>query len=174
MNIYVVAKNPQTAAHMLCDRHVYKQPFDMVRILCAVTRQYLPHFLISPTDPHIVGEPVERQLQKWAACSTVNYAWLVLHTAELFEEHLRRFGKPHASALLFERVRITPYGLPSAGVMPFARALPLEYNEPNVVDAYRRFYIERIIPQKWCFWKRGSPAPYWAEEAYNKALDYRR
>lgn len=174
MNIYVVAKNPQTAAQMLCDRHIARQPFDMVRIMCAVYRQYLPHFLISPTDPHVVGEPVERQLQRWAAASEVNYAWLALHTAEMLEEHIRRFGKAHTSAPMFDRVRQIPYGTPQNGTTPHARALPEQYSEPDIVAAYRRFYIERVIPQKWCYWKRGSPAPYWAEAAYHKALDYRQ
>lgn len=163
MNIFVVARNPHLAAHMLCDQHIKAMPTAAVRMMFAIYRRYVPHFVGADTDVY-KAEDVNHPCTLWAANGTANYAWLVDHTTELFAEHTRRFHKLHEAERMFERVRNTPYAVPDRNVVtPFVQHMPERYRGKDAVEAYRRYYIGEKL--KRASWRYGSPPPYWVPES---------
>lgn len=169
INIFIVARNPVLAAQMLCDRHVVKMPLESVQMLCTVYRQYVPHFIIAVGELYLPSH-TGNQITKWVGYSASNYRWLVDHAAELFAEYSRRYGKVHASSIMFERVREVPHTMQDHGLTPFTQAMPEQYKGQDAIAAYRRYYVADKVSQPWCEWKRGSPCPYWAEDAYHERL----
>lgn len=166
MNIFYVAKNPQLAAQMLCDQHIVKMPTESTQMLCTVYRQYVPHFIIADTQLY---KPTHETaaLTKWVGANAKHYAWLSIHTAELFREYTRRFHKLHAAEAVFERVRDIPGMLRELDTFfEPPQVMPEHYRIPgNAVQAYRNYYIgDKLRMAR--YWR--SEPPYWCAEQYER------
>ena len=90
MNIFVIDKNPRTAARQLCDRHVVKMALETAQILSAVAHQKgfnAPYKISHQKHPCTI----------WAGKSFGNWRWLVAHGLAVCDEYTRRYGRTHKS-----------------------------------------------------------------------------
>jgi len=180
MNIFVLDKNPVTAAEYMCDKHIVKMILESCQLLSTAHRV-------------LDGQKVERQTKNgrrytyykledfkvdgyiykstminhpctiWARQSTRNYDWLCKHTLALCEQYTKRYGKIHVSTPLSEWLfRHPPIGLKIDDLTPFAQAMPDQYKHQDAVKAYRDYYI--FEKSRFAKWKLGN-VPDWYTEA---------
>ena len=90
MNIFFVDNNPETAARMLCDKHIVKMPLESAQMLSSVWHRY------GHGDKVQYKESFKNHpMTIWAGDSYENYIWLRKHALELCFEYTRRYGKVH-------------------------------------------------------------------------------
>ena len=133
MNIFVLHRNPVTAAQMQCDKHVVKMILESAQMLCTVVRVLgieAPYKATHKNHPCTI----------WARSSQQNWDWLVEHALALCAEYTKRYGKIHKSQKHIEWCKSLAIRLPSFGLTPFAQAMPEQYKNPCVVKAYRAYY----------------------------------
>lgn len=135
MNIFVVDRDPEIAARMLCDQHVVKMPTECVQIICTAHAMQMRRRIANATryllsvqsklgksmwsgrleelnqGPHMPWQPVRPLEHKqhpcimWVQQDPANLRWLCWHAQALCEEYTFRFGKRHAAQDALERAR---------------------------------------------------------------------
>jgi hypothetical protein len=82
---------------------------------------------------------------KWVRASSANFECLIEHTMEMLEEYTVRFGKIHKCAGVLEQCIdvYDPALFPSSDATPLPLAMPYEFQSPNTVESYRRFYASK-------------------------------
>lgn len=164
MNIFVLDKNPLTAATMLCDKHIIKMAVEASQMLCnCYDQNFLQQFAPLTTK----GTPRKHShynhpCSKWARMSENNFRWLLINGIGICDEHIKRFGgdktltrcvlywcRDNMHNLYFSQVFLTP----------FALCMPDEYKSNDAVVSYRNFYLEekRNIAE----WKLGNEPVWW-------------
>ena len=180
MNIFVLDENPQTAAQMMCDKHVVKMILESGQMLSTahrvidgiewtdyskngrrIKRWISPHNLMEEMlyKASFVGHPCTQ----WVMENNKNYYWLVEHAYELCKEYTRRYGKIHKSEDMISLIRFRkPKNIPIAdSITPFAQAMPDEYKNEDAVEAYRAYYLgEKTAFAEWKY----SETPSWFKE----------
>ena len=174
MNIFVLDNNPQTAAQMMCDKHVVKMIVESAQMLSTahrvldgtewtdyakngrrIKRWKSPYKLMEDMlyKASFVGHPCTQ----WVMKNDKNYYWLVEHAYELCREYTRRYGKVHKSDDLISLIRFRkPTNIPIAdSVTPFAQAMPDDYKNKDAVEAYRTYY--RNDKKRFATWKTETP-----------------
>ena len=155
MNIFVLHKNPDTAAKMMLDKHVVKMPTESMQMICTIMDL---HGFETPMKPVMLNHPCTI----WARESSNNFQWLVDHCLALCKEYTVRYGKKHKVEEYMEQyaneILETNHVLKiEAGYeyTPFAQAMPDKYKNDDVVKAYRDYYMG----DKWEFatWKTNVP-----------------
>jgi hypothetical protein len=137
MNIFYLDPDAYLAAQMLYDKHVVKQGIECAQILS--------------TAIHLSGLPVPEGLYrathrnhpcvKWALESTGNFAWTMNHGVGILEEFTRRYGKPHATMIVLNRLQDwAGKRLKWQPATPPPQVMPEEFQEPDTVEAYRNYY----------------------------------
>lgn len=154
MNIFVLDKDPQKAAQMLCDKHVVKMCLETAQILCTMLskRGYkTPYKPTHSNHPCVI----------WAGANPLNAYWLLLHGYAIGEEYTYRYGKIHKSHAVIEYLA-SFVGLgrhsdkPITPPKTFALAMPEQYKTSDPVESYRAYYIgEKLKIAKWT--KREKP-----------------
>lgn len=173
MNIFVLDKNPITAAEMHCDKHVPKMCVEAAQMMASALRRH------GATDEDMpltkAGKPyrggyAHHPCTVWAGDTRGNFLWLARHAQRLLREYSLRFDKTHACHgpihIMSSLSRIIPEGRRTQ----FALAMPDEYRpEPvdgetvyhaypeHAVQAYRRYYHSKQFAK----WEKGTPAPDW-------------
>lgn len=152
MNIFVLDNDPATAAQAQCDRHVVKMVLESAQLMSGC-------YVEPPSFSIYKKTHLNHPCAVWARSSAENFAWLGQHALALAAEYTYRYGKKHASEDLLRKMVESPPDLRSAGLTPFAQAMPDEYRSPNTVEAYRRYYVggKRAIAS----WKKTRSAPEW-------------
>lgn len=148
MNIFVVHKNPETAARMLCDKHVVKMILESAQMLCTVARNHgyeAPYKKAHPKHPCTL----------WVGKSKENWEWLIRHSLEMSAEYTRRYGKVHKSQSVIEWCKKLAIKFPESGLLPFAQAMPTQYKNECAVTAYRAYYHGEKA--KFATWKTKEP-----------------
>ena len=148
MNIFVLHRNPVTAAQMACDKHVIKMILESAQMLCTVAHA---HGFEAPYRATHKKHPCTL----WAARSKANWQWLIDHAMGLCTEYTKRYGKIHKSQKHIEWCKSLAIRLPSFGLTPFAQAMPEQYKNPCVVKAYRAYY--RGEKAAFATWKTQTP-----------------
>ena len=151
MNIFIVHKDPKTAARQLCDKHVVKMILESAQMLCSAFENGK-----APYRRAYYNHPCT----KWARESKSNYEWLLTHAYQLCEEYFERYGKIHKSldAIDWCDNHYDKLNLPDVGLTPFAQAMPDEYKKEDPVQAYRDYYNgEKSYFAKW----GKTPRPIW-------------
>jgi hypothetical protein len=150
MNIFVLHADPELAARDVCDQHAVKMPLESVQMLCTAlhqTGQSAPYKPCHQKHPCTV----------WAGSTLQNWLWLYDHAKALFREYTIRYNKEHASESVLRSLRVP--ALPSAGLTPFAQAMPDPYKSQDAVSAYRAYYRgEKLGMARWT--RRGG-MPAW-------------
>lgn len=133
MNIFVLDRDPATAARYHCDKHVVKMVLETSQILCTVLHE---RGIVAPYKPTHRNHPCTI----WAGQSRKNFEWLLNLGLALTREYTARFGKRHASKDILEFCILHILILPDGDLTPFAQAMPDEFKHQDPVTAYRGYY----------------------------------
>ena len=148
MNIFVLDTDPATAAKMSCDKHVIKMILESAQMLCTVASNY---GFVAPYKATHKNHPCTL----WTAKSRQNWQWLVDHSLALCAEYTNRYGKVHKTQQHIEWCSGLDIDLPTGGLTPFAQAMPEQYRNSDVVEAYRAYYHGEKA--KFAKWKLKTP-----------------
>ena len=155
MNIFVVDTNPTIAAQQLCDKHIIKMITESVQMLSWAM------ISVGLEGPYKKDRHWNHPCSKWTRASLANYIWLYNHADEIGNEYSRRYGKYHLAHWKLHNKIEREIGLPNTGLTEFANCTP--YKEMNnIVEAYRKFYIEE--KSRFAKWNKGTPIPYWYKD----------
>jgi len=161
MNIFVLDTDPQIAARFMCNKHVVKMILESAQMLCSAFENGE-----APYRRAYYNHPCT----KWARESKANYEWLLAHAYELCDEYFLRYGKIHKSLDVIDWCDNHSHelNLPDIGLTTFAQAMPDEYKNDDVVQAYRDYYNgEKAYFAKWTAHEdsrltyNDPPEPYW-------------
>lgn len=168
MNIFVLDNDPETAAQMMCDKHIPKMIVETYQMLGSALRRH------GATDDQMpltqAGKPLKggyhhHPCTKWVGDSGGNFAWTWEHGVALCKEYTLRYCKTHACENGIKNMINTWSNLGHSGkclgvyMTPFALAMPDEYKSANAIDSYRRYYI--MDKSRFAKWEKGREAPYW-------------
>jgi hypothetical protein len=99
---------------------------------------------------------------KWVRENDANYHWMFMLFDGLLDEYTHRYGRVHRAASMREFLRRAPMQIPRGQQTPFVQAMPEEYQNENVVEAYHRFYVgSKSRFAKWT----NRDLPKWFERA---------
>lgn len=152
MNLFVLDKDPEQAAKWHVDRHVGKMILETAQILCAAFHvqgmEGVPYKLTHKNHPCAI----------WVRQSKANFSWAAELAIRLGIEFHERFGKHHKSikVILWCVHHYDKLTFPERGMTPFAQAMPEEYQGPDAVEAYRKYY--KFGKSHLHQWKRNRPA----------------
>jgi hypothetical protein len=136
INIFVLDREPRTAARYHCDSHASKMVLESAMMLSTALRVAGREweFLYGASYQH---HPCTR----WAAETRENFNWLYRLARGLAAEfHLRNGGWHKSFREVISPMPECPPCLPSRRRTPFAQAMPEEYKHPDAVVAYRAYY----------------------------------
>ena len=162
MNIFILDKDPRLAAQYHNDKHCIKMILESVQMLCnAITIFGTPNSLTYKLT-HL-----KHPCSLWVCESLENWLWLYRLTKFLNIEYKYRYNKTedHKSFLVLQSQKclILKSKIPNIKMTPFKMAMPIDYQNKNVVDSYRTYYRKDKLtwgnnkPSTWT--KRGKP--YW-------------
>lgn len=156
MNIFVLSLNARRAAEMHLDKHVVKMILEYAQLLSTA------HRILDGDD---VDDSLYKATHKnhpcakWARASYCNYYYLYNLFCFLCQEYTYRYGKIHATETKLKHVlKKFPKNIPKGEITTWAQAMPEQYKDECVVQAYRKYYIndKRNIAN----WSK-RPIPYW-------------
>jgi hypothetical protein len=153
MQIFIISKNPKTAARMLCDKHIIKMILESCQILSTCHHLYNSKYVNKIYKKTHINHPCVL----WVCKSKSNYQWLVEHLKELFKEYFFRYNKKeHKSYKIFKYLKNAPENLEDLALTKFAKVVPDKFRKYSIVKSYRTFYIEKKL--EFCKWtKRKRP-----------------
>lgn len=152
MNIFVLDRDPVTAAQFALDKHCVRMVLETAQLLCSAFPQGAAPYKRTHYN-HPCGV--------WTRASRDNFRWLAQHGLALADEYEFRYGKVHKSrgVILWCIENMGAVEFPEAHLTPFALAMPEEYKRADPVEAYRAYYqgAKAGIAK----WAKGRPAPAW-------------
>lgn len=152
MNIFVLDRDPVSAAQATIDKHCNKMVLESAQLLCAAFPQgAAPYKRTHYNHPCAV----------WTRASRDNFRWLATHGLALADEYEFRYGRVHKSrgVILWCIENMAAVEFPSTDLTPFALAMPDEFKRHDPVEAYRAYY--RGAKAAIAAWNKGRPAPSW-------------
>ena len=160
MNIFVLDKDPQVSAEMMCDKHIPKMIVESYQMMGSAVRRHGASDEQMPLTQS--GNPLKGGYKNhpctiWSGESRQNYDWLSFHAMSLCYEFSMRFGKQHFcfdGLCKLDRMKDI---IPNTRLTPFALAMPDEFKSDNPVDSYRKFYKTKLFAK----WEKGREAPFW-------------
>lgn len=145
MNIFVLHKQVDMCARMLCDKHVVKMVLETAQILSSAQR-------INGNEDEKLYKLTHKghPCVKWASENRGNYIWLYNYFLALCKEYEYRYKKIHKSESL-------KYALADFSFIPFFSLYPsFNFNCTNndikdIVMSYREYYRykKKEIDMKW-------------------------
>jgi hypothetical protein len=153
MNLFVLDSDPVLAAIDACDQHVVKMTLETAQMLSTVASLRGIKTKYKPTHQN---HPCTR----WVGLSQKNFLWTFRHGIALAEEYTFRYGKIHKSKEVIQSLLNVAELLPaSPKISPFVQAMPVEFQGPNAVEAYRKFYRED--KKSFARWNKTRNKPGW-------------
>ena len=184
MNIFYVDKNPETAAKMMCDKHIIKMILESAQMLCTAKRvldgtEYVDRTkngrkitrwrLENPNEEATIYKAgwLGHPSTQWVMKSAYNYIWLYKHMMAMNDEYKSRYNhtKDHlAVQKLGELLRQPPKNINIKALATDATpAMPDECIVPgDSVASYRKYYIMKKV--RFATWKAPSKMPQWFKE----------
>lgn len=192
MNIFVLDRNPHTAAEMHCDKHALKMIIEHAQMLASAyystigisRKKEIPDRQIE-VDSLFRGWPrkhedgsdwpygithVNHPCTIWTRESIENFQWLWEcnnHLCDVFET---RWKRKHSIKAIMEWMERNPPNLPSSGQTPFAQAFPDCYKEFDVIEGYRRYYAMKTSYMK-IQWKYSETPYWWNDDFVSESLE---
>lgn len=166
MNIFVLDKDPQRAAHYHNDKHVVKMIMESAQILCTVHHKLGGDLAVKLVPAILKPTHANHPVVIWAGQSHANYTWLHELMKYLGQEYRQRYNGQHAyTHTLWNQLLKRPMSMEGKTLTPFAQCMPEQYRQPtNVVEAYRDYYF--FEKQHIASWRQPSSVPdWWLERA---------
>jgi len=166
MNIFVLDKNPITAAQCMDDVRVPKMCVESAQMMASALRRH------GATDEQMpltkAGKPYKGGYKHhpctvWAGDSHNNFMWLAQHALVLCSEYAKRFGKTHAcEEPILYMSKLGELGwIPKGELTPFAQAMPDEYKDDDAVKAYRSYYKSKQYSKGGVRYMRTDVPTWW-------------
>lgn len=156
MNIFILDRNPRTAAQMLCDEHLNKMILESAQMLSTVANG-----LLGKQSSMLYSSTYEdHPCVQWLKESGANCLWLGSHALTMDDERCYRFGyrEAHKAIRKLRYAMEVVVSLVSIGSQtPFANVTP-EISGLGVVIDYRDYYFWKHHHQFRMHWtKRDKP-----------------
>lgn len=146
MNIFFLSLNPKEAAMLHCDKHVVKMIIESAQLL------YSAHWMIGSTLPANAYKLAHKNhpCSIWVRQSLTNYMWLCSLAWWLCKEYQFRYGehKIHKTEQHVLWLMQNPPNLPFVEFTTPAQAMPDQFKQENVIEAYKTFYIESKLKER--------------------------
>lgn len=151
MQLYVLDEDPEAAAKAACDRHVVKICTEAGQLLTAALHHKGVQTRWKPSHKH-------SGLAKWTR-NRSHATWVLRYGLALCAEYTARYGRVHKTEGYLRELDLAPLDdLPWEG---FLQVVPEEFQGPDPVEAYRKYYRgERI--RKFATWKGTAPPAWYA------------
>lgn len=156
MNIFYVDESPETAAQMMCDKHVVKMILESAQLLSTA------HRLLDDNPNEILYKVTHKNHPSavWTRQSFLHYSWLYKHFVALCDEYTYRYGKIHKTDSKLRKIlrnypqkfstQVSSWKEPPC-CMPEDSKISLD-----TVDNYRQYYkTHKKHIHKWT--KRNTP-----------------
>ena len=175
MNIFYLHKEPEVSARLHCDKHVVKMIIEYAQILSTAHRMIdgEQYYDLSKNGRRIArwrhpNSNLENVLYKashqnhpsavWVRENAIQYQYMYDLFVALCDEYTVRYGKEHKSRAVINWCDENRPELPEIGLTSFAQAMPDEYKNDDVVEAYRAYYLgdKKEIAE----WKNNN-VPHW-------------
>jgi hypothetical protein len=135
MNIFVLDEDVKKCAEYSCDKHVVKMLLESVQLLCS-TYYYTDEI---PNDVYKLAHK-NHPCSIWTRESLSNWKWLYSLATELYKEYKYRYGdKIHKSGEMLNSLPLPK--IKDIGITKRPQCMPLEYQQLDVIDAYRGYYL---------------------------------
>jgi hypothetical protein len=172
MNIFFLSLDPKEIAELSCDQHVIKIQLEICQMLYTAWFYSGEEDVVQANAPFTKTKtrrgykPAHKKhpMTMWIASSLQNYLYACDIGIALSDEYTKRYGKIHTCAehlywlrdnhpsFFEEHISDTAYysteGIPEC--------MPEQYKTPNVVEAYRKYYINDKAP--FARYKTGCPS----------------
>jgi hypothetical protein len=177
MNLFILDKNPETAARLQCDKHVVKMIVESGQMLSTAHRildgieiikpsksgkTMQKYWLLRGEKEKVLYTAVHRghPCTVWTMQSSTNYGWHLVHFVTLLDEYTYRYGKVHKSMELLPYLMELPRNIKEGPMTDFKLAMqanPECIHENDPVRSYREYYQTKQdrFPMKWT--KRDIP-----------------
>lgn len=190
MNIFVLSYDAESAASMMCDKHIPKMIVESCQMLSTAHR-------VLDGQEYMDKTATGRSVKRWRlkdqeledelhhACyvnhpctqfcrdNRYNYLWLYRHLQRMLQEYLYRFSpdRGHACETVVRLLCNPPSNIPSGSTtngIDWAVAMPDVYKvydvqgRPEVVSSYRNFYIRS--KSRFAKWRNLGQMPSWYYE----------
>lgn len=135
MNIFYLDTNPNTAAQLMCDRHVVKMILETAQLLSTA------HYELDGASPAYKPTHRNHPSAVWARASAANYAWLYEHMIALGAEYTRRYGKTHKTILEHAvGLSAVPSNIADDDYTHPPQCMPDDCKGVDTVAAYQAYY----------------------------------
>lgn len=147
MNIFYLARDPEKAAEMLCDKHLVKMILETAQLLSSA------HHVLESPRARVMYKLTHKNhpCAKWVRDSFANYQWLYIYFLALSREYTLRYERIHKTSLLYPLFAEAPARIPNKQFTSPPQCMPDEYKHSNTVTAYRRYYVEgkKHVAKRW-------------------------
>jgi hypothetical protein len=175
MNIFILSKQPEESARLLCDKHISKMVVESAQMLSTAHRMLDGSPIKIPgkrgsyyLHPDSILEAIlykavhmHHPCTKWTMVSNNNYTWHYSYFIAMCNEYTFRYGRVHKThALLGDVLRTPPRNIEIGPKTQFVLAMNSnpECMFPNdPVKSYRMFYQTKQDRFKMVWTKRDVP-----------------
>lgn len=172
MNIFVLDKDPAKAAQYLIDRHVNKMIVESTQLLTnCYTKEQLEDAPKTQKGDIRKYSHYNHPSAIWVRETLGNWQWLWNHLDAMINERYHRFFKDHfCDAMCSWFICNRPENIVHKNhkdTTPFALAMPDQYKSDDIVESYRRYYINDKPTDKngkWMMYYTNRDIPDWMPE----------
>lgn len=170
MNLFVLDRDPHTAACMQCDQHVVKMPIEVAQMLSMVLRSRG----LGDTESSGVAEDGTVSLYKfakahfkhpatqWCLQNDANFFWALRYGLGTAAEYTTRYRRTHKAERVLQHVLELWSSFSSFRTLTppldYALCMPDAYKTDDPVESYRNYYIRDKA--RFARWNH-TKAPYW-------------
>lgn len=181
MNIFVLDRDPNIAARLMCDKHVVKMVTETAQLLSTAHRvldgresrarsisgkRLIKHYgLYGGANDHEMegilykATNINHPCSVWTRETSSNYTWLYQHFIALCNEYSGRYERCHKSHLkLLHPLGKLPVNIKQESLTEFPQAMPDDCKQEDVALAYQTYYNR--YKSGFAKWKSGS-VPEW-------------
>ena len=165
MQLFILDRDPEKAAQMLCDSHLRKMCLETAQILSSVLYLQGKSLADGMPNPYHPSHPVIR-----AVDSPEKINWVIRYFYAVQEEYFFRFQKKHAYSELPPMYEKTLFSS-GAGMDDFSFSRTFrgfEIPEPDLIMAYRIYY--RYKKSGLRYWHyTGREEPEWLRDTLKRS-----
>jgi hypothetical protein len=172
MNIFFLSLIPEEIAELSCDQHVIKIQLEIAQMLYtawyyANQEQYVrDHAPYTKNGSQRGYKPAHKKhpMTMWISSSLRNYMFACDIGLALSKEYTKRYGKIHTCEehLRWLKTNVPPHfdehisDTAYYSVQGIPECMPAAYHCPNVIEAYRKYYVNDKA--SFARYKTGTPS----------------
>ena len=157
MNIFMLDSNMDKCVKYHCDKHIVKMPLETTQMICTISHKMGLNPPYKPVHP-------KHPCTLWGGMNKRNFSWLWWFGIALCCEYTHRYGRKHACEEVLHDLACQCWNdLPPGDYTDPPQAMPDEYKNQDVIEAYRKYYyFEKSRFARWT----NRPKPFFMEEGF--------